>query len=95
MKSAVGLVVLALLGSACHGWDPFAPHIINGEEVTPHSHPHQVALRTGQAGSDFCGGSLLSDAWVVTAAHCARSWYDITVMSEVRFSPFPSWIENP
>ncbi|XP_010885737.1 chymotrypsin B-like [Esox lucius] len=42
--------------------------VINGEEAVPHSWPWQVSLQ--QNGGHFCGGSLLSEYWVVTAAHC-------------------------
>ncbi|KAK8405229.1 hypothetical protein O3P69_001653 [Scylla paramamosain] len=43
--------------------------IVGGEEATPHSWPHQVALFIDNM--YFCGGSLISNEWVLTAAHCA------------------------
>uniref|UniRef100_A0A3Q2ZXU6 chymotrypsin n=1 Tax=Kryptolebias marmoratus TaxID=37003 RepID=A0A3Q2ZXU6_KRYMA len=43
--------------------------IVNGEEAVPHSWPWQVSLQD-YTGFHFCGGSLISDSWVVTAAHC-------------------------
>ncbi|KAM8946303.1 chymotrypsinogen A-like isoform 1-T1 [Pelodytes ibericus] len=43
--------------------------IVNGEEAQPGSWPWQVSLQD-QTGFHFCGGSLISDNWVVTAAHC-------------------------
>ncbi|XP_023666976.1 chymotrypsin A-like [Paramormyrops kingsleyae] len=43
--------------------------IVNGEEAVPHSWPWQVSLQDS-TGFHFCGGSLISEYWVVTAAHC-------------------------
>ncbi|XP_042889047.1 chymotrypsin BI-like [Penaeus japonicus] len=47
---------------------PAAPRIVGGYEAAPHSWPHQVALFID--GAQFCGGSLISSEWVLTAAHC-------------------------
>merc|ERR1711931_356500 len=43
--------------------------IVNGEEAVPHSWPWQVSLQD-YTGFHFCGGSLINENWVVTAAHC-------------------------
>ncbi|XP_076595172.1 chymotrypsin A-like [Chaetodon auriga] len=43
--------------------------IVNGEEAVPHSWPWQVSLQD-YTGFHFCGGSLMNENWVVTAAHC-------------------------
>ncbi|KAM8799421.1 chymotrypsin-like protease CTRL-1 [Eudromia elegans] len=43
--------------------------IINGQDAVPGSWPWQVSLQT-RTGSHFCGGSLIAENWVVTAAHC-------------------------
>jgi len=51
-----------------------APDILGGREAQPGAYPWQVALidplqpntYTGQ----FCGGSLIDEEWVLTAAHC-------------------------
>uniref|UniRef100_A0A8C5HSQ3 Coagulation factor IX n=1 Tax=Gouania willdenowi TaxID=441366 RepID=A0A8C5HSQ3_GOUWI len=39
--------------------------IVGGDEATPGEIPWQVQLA-----QPFCGGSLLSESWVITAAHC-------------------------
>ncbi|XP_034453206.1 coagulation factor IXa isoform X2 [Hippoglossus hippoglossus] len=44
--------------------------IVGGEMVTPGEIPWQVALVLHPSGEIFCGGSILSESWVVTAAHC-------------------------
>ncbi|XP_055331258.1 transmembrane protease serine 11D-like [Paramacrobiotus metropolitanus] len=56
------------------GIAPIAPNlqptrIVGGQEATPHSWPWQVAFLTS-SGSQFCGGSVISNRWVMTAAHC-------------------------
>jgi len=47
---------------------PAMPRIVGGIEATPNSWPHQVALFIDDM--YFCGGSLISNEWVLTAAHC-------------------------
>merc|ERR1711879_1099456 len=51
--------------------------IVGGHEVAHHEWPWQVALFIDDAW--FCGGSLISEEWVMTAAHCAdgASYFDI------------------
>ncbi|XP_061755247.1 coagulation factor VII-like [Nerophis ophidion] len=48
--------------------------IVGGDTALPGEVPWQVALMSRSASLQvaevFCGGSLLSDVWVITAAHC-------------------------
>ncbi|XP_034031010.1 trypsin-1 [Thalassophryne amazonica] len=44
--------------------------IVGGYECRKNSVPYQVSLN---AGYHFCGGSLISSTWVVSAAHCYKS----------------------
>ncbi|XP_044133618.1 trypsin-like [Bufo gargarizans] len=45
--------------------------IIGGEECVRHSQPWQVALY--YFGTFICGGVLINESWVLTAAHCNAS----------------------
>ncbi|XP_052086018.1 plasma kallikrein-like [Mytilus californianus] len=58
---------------------PAIPHrskrIIGGTNAPRGAWPWQVALRF-MTGVYMCGGALISDRWVVTAAHCLKGWYN-------------------
>ena len=47
--------------------------IVGGEDASISDYPWQVALTNSPSGGGFCGGSIISDSWVLTAAHCV-SW---------------------
>jgi Ca2+-binding RTX toxin-like protein len=77
---ALVVVIVPLLAAPTHAAGPFPDgdgpqeRIINGEEVDPPGkYPFMVAIVS--RGSDsfngqYCGGSLISDRWVLSAAHC-------------------------
>jgi len=64
---------------------PSLSKIVGGDEATPGSWPWQVMLRKRYWGGDyqFCGGTLISDQWVVTAAHCFYNYGNINLYSAV------------
>uniref|UniRef100_A0A668A8H7 trypsin n=1 Tax=Myripristis murdjan TaxID=586833 RepID=A0A668A8H7_9TELE len=67
------LVFILLIGAAFATEDD---KIVGGHECRPHSQPHQVSLNSGY---HFCGGSLVNENWVVSAAHCYKSKMDIVL----------------
>ena len=54
---------------------PNESRVVGGHEATPNSWPWQVSLRLKQYDGSYmhwCGGSLIDNQWVVTAAHCVE-----------------------
>uniref|UniRef100_A0A671WI81 trypsin n=1 Tax=Sparus aurata TaxID=8175 RepID=A0A671WI81_SPAAU len=65
------LVFVLLVGAAFALDDD---KIVGGYECQAHSQPHQVSLNSGY---HFCGGSLVNENWVVSAAHCYKSRVEV------------------
>jgi len=57
---------------------PWSGLIVNGQTASRCEWRWQAQLRLGTSGngSPFCGGSLISDRWVLTAAHCTDDGRD-------------------
>lgn len=63
------LILLLVLcgGAVCVPIEEEDGKIVGGYECAKNSVPHQVSLWDGY---NFCGGTLLSEEWVLSAAHC-------------------------
>ncbi|XP_037006245.2 anionic trypsin [Artibeus jamaicensis] len=64
------LLILAFVGAAVAFSPDDDDKIVGGYTCEENSVPYQVSLN---AGYHFCGGTLISDQWVVSAAHCYKS----------------------
>ncbi|MFN3330895.1 MAG: trypsin-like serine protease [Caldilinea sp.] len=72
---AAGGVMLIVIGVAAQT-PANDPDIIGGREAQPGAYPWQVALvsrfQPNAFQGQFCGGSLIAEDWVLTAAHCTE-----------------------
>ncbi|NWR91723.1 GRAA protein, partial [Furnarius figulus] len=55
------VILLVIHGGLC-------VEIIGGSEVAPHSRPFMAQIKGSE--KEFCGGVLIKEKWVLTAAHC-------------------------
>ncbi|EFN86055.1 trypsin alpha [Harpegnathos saltator] len=72
--------------------------IVNGTKAIFGQFPHQVSLRRSWSEAHFCGGSIMSDRLVITAAHCMllggsiiKPWTIIVVAGQLRLNDVTPW----
>jgi len=62
---------MILLEGKCGRRIDQSSRVVNGEDAAPNSWPWQISLHYKQYGH-ICGGSLIENEWVLTAAHCVN-----------------------
>uniref|UniRef100_U5ENX1 Putative trypsin-like serine protease n=1 Tax=Corethrella appendiculata TaxID=1370023 RepID=U5ENX1_9DIPT len=87
MKFAI-IVIVALYANCAYSVPHYDTRVVNGESAEVGQFPYQVQLVvTVPQGRALCGGSLISDQWVLTAGHCVEkaSSFDVR-LGAVKFS---------
>lgn len=67
MKIFYVLISLVILSTTCA--NP-THRVVGGIDVYPHEFPYQISIQYN--GNHHCGGSILNQNYILTAAHCAK-----------------------
>lgn len=62
------LIKLSIFAVLLVGASAVPGRIVGGSDAEPGQFPYQVSLRNQH--SHTCGGSILNENWILTAAHC-------------------------
>jgi hypothetical protein len=50
--------------------------ILSGEECLPHEFPWVVSIKSSSGGTHFCGGFVVNQRHIISAAHCFLKKYN-------------------
>lgn len=67
--SLIFLAIFAILATAA-AKSVYEPRIVNGEDAKEGQFPYMASLRNAAMNRHYCGASILSARFLLTAAHC-------------------------
>ncbi|XP_062992929.1 serine protease 27-like [Elgaria multicarinata webbii] len=70
LQAMMGKYILIITSSSVCGKQGFLNRIVGGKDSQEGEWPWQVSIKMN--GEHHCGGSLITDQWIVTASHCFK-----------------------